>query len=507
MSSILLLFLLPLLVAGQTYPPQVQKALQSTANRGELERALQYCYQSKDPLKIKSINFLVANLPIHSSQTYYWADEKGKRIAYDELSYGSFKEAVAAFNSLKIQYGKIHPVPYSYRDIDSITAAMLIENVESAQKTYTARFGAVSSADKEKDFLEYVLPYRTSVEPLQNWRKLYSDKFSTLVSGKLSDKSQMAEIGKNIKSWFTNTYKTENNRSEPLPRLGAVQLLTRRKGACEDLADLAVFIARSQGLPAAVDFIPAWATASGIHFLTYMHITGKDKPHFDAGDGVMMDSLAREPAKVFRTTYSIQPGTVAYQLHNDTANLPPNFLRFQNYIDVTHEYWQTADVHAKLFKPKTGTPAFAYLSVWNFSKWRMVWYGKIENGATTFTNMCKGAVYLPVYYINGRAGTAGWPVVNGEQGNLVLQPDMEKKRTVHIKEQAGYLAFRPGKRYRLMYWNNAWLKVGEQVPNDHTTELVFENIPSNALLLLVPEYTEHKERPFMIDDNGNRSWF
>lgn len=40
-----------------------------------------------------------------------------------------------------------------------------------------------------------------------------------------------------------------------------------------------------------------------------------------------------------------------------------------------------------------------------------------------------------------------------------------------------------------------------------TTELVFENIPSDALLLLLPEYTQGKERPFIFTETGERQWF
>jgi hypothetical protein len=32
-------------------------------------------------------------------------------------------------------------------------------------------------------------------------------------------------------------------------------------------------------------------------------------------------------------------------------------------------------------------------------------------------------------------------------------------------------------------------------------------VPANALLLLIPEYSQRKERPFIMLDNGERVWW
>ena len=224
--------------------------------------------------------------------------------------------------------------------------------------------------------------------------------------------------------------------------------------------------------------------------------------------GRSLDTLSREPAKVLRTTYSIQPETIAYQLNNDTSLIPDDFMRLQNYKDVTHEYWQTSNVETRLFKPKTVIPKAVYISVWNFSRWRPVWFAKVKSmGTATFTNMCKGVVYLPMYYYRQKMIPAGWPVINAYNYTKVLQPDTLNKRIIHIYEAPQYLAFRSGKRYRLYYWKNQWEYLGERTPGTKSTELTYENVPSNALLLLLPEYTRGKERPFIITSNGERQWF
>lgn len=509
---ILYIILIPIIsVAQKTYPTEIEAVLkQAKNNRHELEKALKYFYKTGDSLKIKSINFLIVNMPIHKSYNYYWVDENGERVAYNELDYPTFKEAVTALDLLKAQKSKLHPVTFIYRDIDSIKANTLIENINFACDIWakTPNKERVS----ENDFLEYILPYRTSVEPLQNWRKKYAERFSGLINSKEPLDTQIFKFGSSTKNWFTNT-RGINEQKEPLPRLGALQLLSRQNSTCDDIAGLVTFMARSQGWAATVDFVPAWATASGAHFSNYINMPPSLKHHYDAVNGNFLDTLAREPSKVLRTTYSIQKETIAAILNDDTTQIPSGFLRGQNYIDVTNEYWETSNVETKLFTNSSNTTSLknasvVYLSVWNYARWQPVWFAQTKaSNKAAFTNMGKGAVYLPMYYKDKKLIPAGYPIINGYTYSQTLEPDTINTRTVSIKEQPKYLAFREGKRYNLFYWNNRWVSVGIKVPTATSTELIFDNVPSNALLLLTPEYTQRKERPFIITEKGEREWF
>jgi hypothetical protein len=489
------------------YPENVEVALRQTKNnRKELEKSLDYFYKTGDSIKIKSINFLIANMPIHSSQNYYWADSNNVRIPFRELDYDSFENIVKAIDNLKIKYGKIHPVAFAYKDLDSIKAQMLIDNVELAIKAVKEKgveFNVEAKFDNE--FYEYILPYRTSVEPLENWRNTYKNKFPNLINSKNKSDSQMLCIGQNINKWFTNTYAIEK-RGEPLPRLGGLQLLNRKKGACEDIAGLGAFIARSQGYAATVDFVPAWATASGVHFLNYLNIPNNSKHHYNVADGEVIDTFPREPAKVLRTTYSPQSNTIATFLNNDTSLIPMGYMRTQNYLDVTNEYWKTADLMTELFPIKNTKPAF--LCAWNYLTWRPIWYGKkIDKNKITFTNMSKGVVYIPMYYDKQKMTPAGWPIIHDFDTTMLLIPDTLNKRVVIIEEQAKYLAFRAGSKYILFYWLNKWVEVGTKIADKPFTKLQYENVPSNVLLLLIPDYSKGKERVFIIDSKGNRKWY
>ncbi|HEY0058717.1 MAG TPA: hypothetical protein VGB56_06250, partial [Flavisolibacter sp.] len=76
-----------------------------------------------------------------------------------------------------------------------------------------------------------------------------------------------------------------------------------------------------------------------------------------------------------------------------------------------------------------------------------------------------------------------------------------------LGEQPKYLVYRPGKKYTLHYWNNGWVALGTKEFIEGSPSLDFDEVPRNALLLLVPEYSKGKDRPFIITDEGQRLWF
>ena len=88
------------------YPLEIEHVLlKAKNNRKELEKALNYFYKRDDSLKIKAIEFLVANMDIHYSETYYWKTVTGKKIDFSEFDYPDLKTAVAAIDSLRDIYG------------------------------------------------------------------------------------------------------------------------------------------------------------------------------------------------------------------------------------------------------------------------------------------------------------------------------------------------------------------------------------------------------------------
>lgn len=488
------------------FPNDVEVILTKAGNnRSELETALLYFAEKGDEQMLQAAYFLIKNMDIHYSETYYLTDSTGKKVEFREFDYPDIASAVSALDSIRSFYGKLIFRDTVISDMEHVTGQFLIDNINQAFNAWrNSKFKSIPF----KDFCEYILPYRVTVEPIEEWRSVYRPKYQWMTDS-LQNKTLeriLEYAGKDYNRWFSSSYgRKPLIEDEPLSRLSALQLLFRKRGACEDIAALQVFSLRSQGIPAAYDVIPWWATSMGSHFVNTVFNDEMKPIRLDMTNATVINrNLNREPAKVLRTTYSKQPDVIAMKM--DWREIPPCHLRTLNYVDVTDEWWETSDVTIDLsvdIPPKE----IAYAYVFNWGRWRPAWWGEVKGSSVIFSNMPKGIVILPVYYEKGRMKQAGHPLVNGYNHQLQLIPDTIHKRTVEIKQQDGYLIFRPNKKYELFYWDQRWKSLGVQVADEGETSLFFENVPGNVLFRLIPEYSVGKERPFIIMQDGKRYWW
>lgn len=485
------------------FPDDVEAVLNKAgSNRPELEKALAYFMEKGDEQMLQAAYFLIRNMDIHYSETYVWQDREGNKVEFSEFDYPNFALAVDAIDSIRKERGGLEFRDTVIYDVESITGQFLIDNIHCAFESWrTSKFRDIPF----DDFCEYILPYRITVEPVQEWRQTYQKKYRWMTESLWENSLEKVLVyaGLDFNIWFTSTWGKET-RNEPLSRLGAQQLLFRKKGACEDIAALQVFSLRSQGIPASYNIITYWATSMGSHFVNNVFTEKMDPLRLDVTNNTVVNrGLNREPAKVFRVTYSKRPETVAMQ--EDVENIPPGYLQMCNYVDVTSEWWETSDLTVSLFAGKKERITYAY--VFNYGDWKPAWWGKTNGDSVTFADMPVGAVFLPAYYRNGWMIPAGFPVINKKEGAVCLKPDLQHTRSIEINQQDNYLKFRPGKRYELFYWDTDWESAGIQIPSKESTRMVFKDVPSNALLILIPEYTAGKERPFIIDESGARHWW
>lgn len=505
-TSVYKLFFLMVFVAANSYaqyPDAVEQNLKKAGNnRNELEKAILYCQKSKDPLKLKAIYFLIANMDIHYSSDYYWENKDKQKIPYNELDYPDFDQAAKAFENIKSQNPGLQPKTVIYQDLETIKGDFLIKNIEKAFESWKKSSHKNSSFET---FCEYILPYRISAEPLQDWRETYATKFNWIPEKikTIGFQNTLPYVRDEANLWFTNTW-SSGGRKEPLPQLGSMQILLRKQGLCDDFADLGVFTMRSIGIPATINVIPYWATATGGHSNNTFFDDSQKPISFEYGHKNYDEKVTREPAKVLRSTYSKQANTIAGI--ESTINIPKGFLRDQNYIDVTQEYWQTTNVKCSL-TPNSNNPKTVFIATFNGMQWRPFWWGKITNNQTEFTQICKGTVVLPQYYNNEKMIQAAPPIVVGENENRILAPDYSQLQNITITSKASYLLIKPRVSYKLFYWDKAWKLIDTKIADDNTQEFIYEKVPKNALLLLLSSDSKGYERPFIVDEKGERTWF
>ena len=261
-----------------------------------------------------------------------------------------------------------------------------------------------------------------------------------------------------------------------------------------------------------MDYTPYWATTSGGHYWQVaFNENGSPIPFFMGDDTPAEFFMRREPSKVLRITYSKQKNIpTEYALEDQ---IPDGFLRRSNFIDVTDQYWKTSSLEVKFF-PNCPTDNIAYLSVLNGSKWRICWWAQMKQGKADFEKMSCGVVYLPMIYQDRKEIPAADPYLLTPNGNIqVLKPNKERTQTVTIEQKTNYLLFRPNTKYNLCYWDSStakWISIEIKTSGGNVnlgTVLQFENAPTNALFVLIPEYSKGKERPFTIDDIGRMNWW
>lgn len=492
------------------YPNNVKKALDNAgANAEELRIVLEH-YRNKDSKMFQAACFLIGNMEIHCGQSYHWENSANQKIHFDEFEYPTYEIAVKKFNFLS-QNQKLHPVKTYAWDLENITAKYLIYNIDNAFALWKSKW---ASKLPFETFCEYLLPYRIMDEPICDWREEYRTEFLTQWNKckNYTVRQTCTSLCEDLKLWFANIYDHEI-RKEPQHVLSAQQILFRRQGYCEDMANWGVYMLRSKGIASCVDFTPFWGTSTDGHFWQCaFDETGKTIPFFMGDDTPAEFTMHREPSKVFRFTYSIKQETPAIHLTED--EIPEGVLRSPNLIDVTGEYWRVGNLHLTI-PAKYNAYRAAYLCVLNGGKWQPVWWSRNMNGHINFQQMTCGVVYLPICYEHDKSIPAAPPQLLRPDGSIQeLEPDKVHTRKIKIEEEKRYLQFRPTKKYALYYWDTTqdkWILIKTKIPkqnNDGTFEpLIFENVPSNALMRLIPEYSQRKERPFTIDNNGKREWW
>lgn len=454
--------------------------------------------KEKAPLKLEMLDFIKNNIAGHYTQNYYWVDSTRNKVDFDELAYGNFNSAVVAFNSIKANKGRLSPVPTRINDQVGISLDIIHESIE---RTYAHMHGT-DQRQKQLAF-EYLLPYRVMTEPAYIWRQPFYEKFKFFVDENKDPRKSIRNIIDNINLWFICTYNIEK-RTDPIPFLGSLQILHRKKGGCEDAANLLAFALRSVGMPCAVDVVPLWGTSTGGHVLNTAFDTYGNPIHVDML--INSDSLyemIREPAKVFRMTYSVNKNALANRLN--AKDIPDHgLLRSVHYTDVTREYWNTSDL---VFTPAdTLADTIFYATVFNGGKWKPAWYAEKKNGQVQFTDMVEGVAYAPAVYRNRKLLPAGNPKAYSK-GQVVSFDPSDERHTIVLTELPGYLKIREGVTYTLYYFDGKWRRLKERKVKAQLKKLTFLDVPKNALLLLKPDDSQGKERPFTIAEDGTRSWW
>lgn len=493
--------------AHAQWPPAVKAALDSSGgNRAELETVLRHYAAGSDSLKSVAAQFLIANMEGHSYIEYELRDTTGAAVPFEILDYPDLDSLEAAFKLLEAAHGTLDFKPKAtVTDLETISAEFLIAHVDDAFAAWQELPWA--RALPFDLFLEYVLPYRGSNEPLEAWRPEFRRRYAA-VAGELADSTDAiaaaARINNDIMSWFRFNSRYYYHPTDQ----GLAEMLDRRMGRCEDMTNLTIFAMRANGLAVTSDFTPFWANSGNNHAWNAI-VTAERRviPFMGAEANPGEYALANRVAKVYRKTFSKQPGNLAFQPRKQRDM--PRYLSGKSYTDVTADYTSVCDVTVPLTAAIPDTIDIAYLCVFNSGKWQPVQWGRIAGDSVMFAAMGVDVAYLPAFYAGGESIPAGLPfILTADCRRSDLRPDSARLQSVTLAattrrqlvmstDGTAASALTAGATYALHVWDNGWHELRSVVAGSEP--LKFDGLPGSGLYWLTAKDSDREERIFTTE--------
>ncbi|WP_289198931.1 discoidin domain-containing protein [Bacteroides acidifaciens] len=417
-------------------------------NRRQLEQVIgHYTNIDADSQKLEAAYYLIANM-----------EDKVGYVASDSIQYHLLLDSLAVLSDpigwdpYLSTTGKwldstnmTSPLRIGVRiDLKHITADYLIRNIDQAFKQWQHAPWAKDYSFQE--FCEWVLPYRTGYERLETWR-------NTALAIPCPGADSLRRLHD---SWglglalinHTGIYYNIGMGRFPLPMTFS-DMTTVKRGGCDQMADYALKLFRSHGIPSALDMTPTWANRRSGHVWNVLVLPGghsREIGYNPNGENRFVYKLS----KIYRQRFSPMREGVLYRLHKTES--VPNFFQDYRMEDVTGQYdMPVSDVVVNDLR--RSDRQVAWLCTFDNSKWVPVAYAEVEGRKAMFRNMArgvlpgdnepiayindgKGIVYLPAYYENKHAISAAAPRILHEDGTIeVLTIDTVHRQTLTLNRK------------------------------------------------------------------------
>lgn len=470
-----------------------------------------------NPNKIKAANFLLDNIYTHKTLKSKFVSKNGEAYPYDEFDHETIDDADKELTAFMKSGGK-HKLTAVY-DIENANAPFIISIVDNSIRAWEE--SPWKNSYNFETFCEYILPYRNTTEPVaHHWKKHYYNEYRHIIDNAEDPEDPISVCTSLLQEM--DYFEFQRKRPFPQPALSIGQMHYRKKGLCEDLASVALLNARAIGLAVTYDFTPHNAASSNAHY--WNTIINKEGGHIPFNGSLELpynyDANYRRLGKVFRKVFSYPKDNLTRFVK--PTEIPDKKLRDQNIIDVTHEYVDTYNVDYQFKDAKN--QKVAYITVFNKNRWRAIWWSKINNGFTNFTNMGSNIVYLPALtkdtMVKGRKRPVldleEYPIwVNKKGVKTILKPNFGTTFSCFLSrenEMVGpYRDFNTveltnGQTFNLHYWEGKWKFIASEEVKEGA--LSFCELPKNALFRVTPEKPDGFERIFLISgDNCRILWF
>ncbi len=496
-------------------PEQVIDILEKCGNnRPELEKVIQHFKNSGEVIKEEAAYFLISNMEDHGYAIYKLIDSSGQEIEFDVLNYTDYEALLDGWDDIEDNRGKIHfELDTMIKDYELISGDYLIQNIDLAVDAWENNPWAKHLSFDQ--FCEFVLPYRSSNEPIEDWRTYFIEELSW-VKDSIKDPSDPVEaaclVNDYIKSWF----RFDERYYEHPTDQGLQEILKNKMGRCEDMTNLAIYAMRALAIPVMSDFTPYWANTGNNHAWNAILDNNDSVIIFMGGEANPGEyELGHKLAKVYRKTFANVDNSLGSK-KQDWENVP-KYLGKKNIIDRTFDYVPVERVKIDLTKGIPDSTNFAYICVFNSGEWKACDYTRVYGEKASYNKLGLGVAYLPAFYYDEEIIPAASAFILSDSGKILYQkPDMENKISFKLysttkritKETTDFIEetyFTIGKNYSLYYWDDKWRLIETKKATNEPFE--FKNVPSNVFYWLVEEGSRKEERIFTVSDEGNQVWW
>ncbi len=510
-AVIFLLICFTLAAAKNDLPEEVKKNLKKAGrNKSELLAVIEH--YKDDGEKLQAAYYLIANMDGQCYAPFTLENKKKKTVEFDMLAYPDFNAMTEAFKKCEKENGGLrYSVDKLVSDLKTIKAEFLIENIDYAFLAWKELPWAKGYPFEV--FLDHILPYRGSNEPLDNWRKPLYEKYKDIAS-RMKDPSDLMEairiVNDDVRSWFKFDPRFYYHPTDQ----GYSEMLRTKLGRCEDMTNLTIYALRAIGIAVTSDYTPHWAKTGNNHAWNAIVLhNGEAVPFMGAEANPGEYKLSNDLAKAYRKMFRKVKEAIYFKVKKK-KNIPP-WLGGRNYTDVTKDYVTVSDIPYS-FVGKTPREGFAYICVFNSGEWAVMHWGKIERGNTVFTDMGNNDIlYLPAFYIKNKVKPCGEPFIlrkNGSMETIITEKEKNvtlrlysttKRKLLESTDGIMLSNFAEGE-YELFCWSEGeWQSFGKRTAVKDEP-LVFEKIPKNGLYWLVDPDGDKEERPFTISPDGEQ---
>ena len=419
-------------------------------NKSELKAVLHhYRTGDKDPEKLKSAEYLIANMPAHYSYADTSAINSYYRTALTILGTGPDPDwqrdtlrQISDCDYQSLSYNTIS-------DVRIMTADYLIYSIDHAFEQWRTRPWAQHLTYTE--FRDWLLPYKvTELQSFDDWRKTLSAHYSDSISTIPADDARRNSIYGAIEIVRSEIHSKQSDIGlrviweghGGIPLRNAETWTRMTYGTCMDYVTMGTAVFRSLGLPAAVDQVPLWGrNNSGHSWYVFPSDNGIETPTMNSlivGAGMGFYPYERIP-KVWRETYAINRERFVYRT---TSRYVYPFNLCQE--DVTDHYCRTSDIKVTLRKDVRIKDRYVYIAMaanGGGPQWQVLDFGRVRHGKASFRKMGRDMLYIALRYDGRNLFPASSPFILNRDGTLeyvTFDDSATRSITLHRKYYESY---------------------------------------------------------------------